>query len=156
MLLSHHQGIARTSEAAEGTVVVGGRARLHLKPQPLEAARAGSLTPCGLYLNGRAPRLRSGYLTVPSGADCYLPRARYTIVSISNGGLCRHCSGRGGGREQRRSAGGRADLPLDRRLLFIAELTGQNWWVVSVTLRRWSFRTAALQAARDLYATNNP
>jgi len=27
-------------------------------------------------LNGRAPRLRSGYLAVPSGADCYLPRAR--------------------------------------------------------------------------------
>ncbi len=28
------------------------------------------------WLNGRAPRLRSGYLAVPSGADCYLPRAR--------------------------------------------------------------------------------
>ena len=33
-------------------------------------------------LNGRAPRLRSGYLAVPSGADCYLPRARYTNVSV--------------------------------------------------------------------------
>ena len=48
MLLSHHRGIARTSEEAEGNVEVGGRARLHLEPQPLEAARAGSLTPCGL------------------------------------------------------------------------------------------------------------
>lgn len=27
--------------------------------------------------NGRAPRLRSGYLAVPSGADYYLPRTRY-------------------------------------------------------------------------------
>ena len=31
-------------------------------------------------LNGRAPRLRSGYLAVPSGADCYLPCAHYTNV----------------------------------------------------------------------------
>ena len=31
-----------------------------------------------------------------------------------------------------------------------------NWWVVSVTLRRWSGRTSALQTARDLYAANNP
>src|SRR5258706_14776102 len=58
------------------------------------------------------------------------------------GGLCGHCS---------------RDLPLDRRLLFVAELTGQiGWWVVSVMLRRWSGWTSALQAARDLYATNNP
>jgi hypothetical protein len=27
---------------------------------------------------------------------------------------------------------------------------------VSVTLRRWSVRTSALQAARDLYAATNP
>jgi hypothetical protein len=32
----------------KGTVAAGGRARLHLEPQPLEAARAVSLTPCGL------------------------------------------------------------------------------------------------------------
>src|SRR5262245_27276861 len=31
-----------------------------------------------------------------------------------------------------------------------------EWWVVSVMLRRWSGWTSALQAARDLYATNNP
>jgi hypothetical protein len=31
-----------------------------------------------------------------------------------------------------------------------------NWWIVSVMLRRWSGWTSALQAARDLYATNNP
>jgi hypothetical protein len=31
-----------------------------------------------------------------------------------------------------------------------------KWWVVSVMLRRWSGWTSALQAARDLYATNNP
>ena len=31
-----------------------------------------------------------------------------------------------------------------------------KWWVVSVMLRRWSGRTSALQAARDLYAANNP
>ena len=57
------------------------------------------------------------------------------------GGLCGLCS---------------RDLPLDRRLLFVAELTGQKWWVVSVTLRRWSGWTSALQAARDLYAATNP
>lgn len=60
---------------------------------------------------------------------------------LKNGGLCGHCS---------------RDLPLDRRLLFVAELTGQGWWVVSVTLRRRSGWTAALQAARGLYAANNP
>ena len=58
-----------------------------------------------------------------------------------NGGLCGHCS---------------RDLPFDKRLLFIAELTGLKWWVVSVTLRRWSGGTAALQAAHDLYVTTNP
>lgn len=43
---------------------------------------------------------------------------------VEIGGLCGHCS---------------RDLPLDRRLLFVAELTGRmKWWVVSVTLRRWS------------------
>lgn len=59
------------------------------------------------------------------------------------GGLCGHCS---------------RDLPLDRRLLFVAELTGRmnEWWVVSVTLRQWSAWTAALQAAHDLYVTNDP
>jgi len=31
-----------------------------------------------------------------------------------------------------------------------------KWWVVSVTLRRWSGWTSALQAARDLYVANNP
>lgn len=31
-----------------------------------------------------------------------------------------------------------------------------KWWVVSVMLRRWSDRTSALQAARDLYAATNP
>ena len=31
-----------------------------------------------------------------------------------------------------------------------------KWWVVSVTLRRWSVRTSVLQTARDLYAPNNP
>ncbi len=60
---------------------------------------------------------------------------------LKNGGLCGHCS---------------RDLPLDRRLLFVAELTGRNWWVGSVTLRRRSGGTAALQAARGLYAANNP
>ncbi len=72
-------------------------------------------------------------------------QARRVAVSlardIENGGLCGHCS---------------RDLPLDRRLLFVAELTGQGWWVVSVTLRRWSGWTSALQAARDLYAATNP
>ena len=65
----------------------------------------------------------------------------YDRVVLESGGLCGHCS---------------RDLPLDRRLLFVAELTGQKWWVVSVTLRRWSGWTSALQAARDLYAATNP
>src|SRR5688500_2116590 len=60
---------------------------------------------------------------------------------VGNGGLCGHCS---------------RDLPLDRRLLFIAELTGQGWWVVSLTLCRCSGWTSALRAARDLYAATNP
>jgi hypothetical protein len=51
--------------------------------------------------------------------------ARDVDVDVENGGLCGHCS---------------RDLPLDRRLLFVAELTDRvmKWWVVSVTLRRWS------------------
>ena len=87
------------------------------------------------YNSGRAPRLRSGYLTVPSGADYYLPRARG-----ENGGLCGHCS---------------RDLPLDRRLLFVAELTGQMVGCVGNAPTRPS-RATALQAARGLYADNNP
>jgi hypothetical protein len=67
--------------------------------------------------------------------------AREHAMSCLNGGLCGLCS---------------RDLPLDRRLLFVAELTGRKWWVVSVTLRRWSGWTSALQAARDLYAATNP
>ena len=45
--------------------------------------------------------------------------ARVTIVSLESGGLCGHCS---------------RDLPLDRRLLFVAELTGQKWCGVRVML----------------------
>lgn len=69
--------------------------------------------------------------------------AVFLARDVEIGGLCGHCS---------------RDLPLDRRLLFVAELTGRmdEWWVVSVTLRRWSGRTAALQAAHDLYVTNDP
>src|SRR4051812_34937827 len=67
--------------------------------------------------------------------------AVFLARAVEIGGLCGHCS---------------RDLPLDRRLLFVAELTGQGWWVVSVTLRRWSDWTTALQAARDLYAATNP
>ena len=37
--------------------------------------------------------------------------ARTRSFRVGNGGLCGHCS---------------RDLPLDRRLLFIAELTGRN------------------------------
>ena len=40
-------------------------------------------------------------------------------VVLENGGLCGHCS---------------RDLPLDRRLLFVAELTGQKWCGVRVML----------------------
>src|SRR6266511_3632474 len=65
----------------------------------------------------------------------------HRCVVLRNGGLCGLCS---------------RDLPLDRRLLFVAELTGRKWWILSVMLRRWSGWTSALQAARDLYATNNP
>ena len=68
--------------------------------------------------------------------------AVFLARDVEIGGLCGHCS---------------RDLPLDRRLLFVAELTGHGkWWVVSVTLRRWSDWTSALQAARDLYAATNP
>ena len=43
---------------------------------------------------------------------------------VEIGGLCGHRS---------------RDLPLERRLLFVAELTGRmKWWVVSVTVRRWT------------------
>ena len=51
--------------------------------------------------------------------------ARDVDVDVENGGLCGHCS---------------RDLPPDKRLLFVAELTDRvmKWWVVSVTLRRWS------------------
>ena len=31
-----------------------------------------------------------------------------------------------------------------------------KWWVVPVSRRRWPGRAAALQAAHDLYVTNNP
>lgn len=50
---------------------------------------------------------------VPSEAGCCLPRARalpFECVALKNGDLCGLCS---------------RDLPLDRRLLFVAELTGQ-------------------------------
>ena len=69
--------------------------------------------------------------------------AVFLARDVEIGGLCGHCS---------------RDLPLDRRLLFVAELTGRmnEWWVVSVTLRQWSGWTAALQAAHDLYVTNDP
>ncbi len=67
---------ARTSEAAEGSS--GGWRTGEIAPGT-SAVRSGA---CSIsytlraLLNGRAPRLRSGYLAVPSGADCYLPRAR--------------------------------------------------------------------------------
>ena len=78
----------------------------------------------------------------PSISSSQARRVAVSLVRVlKNGGLCGHCS---------------RDLPLDRRLLFVAELTGQKWWVVSVTLRRWSGWTSALQAARDLYAATNP
>jgi hypothetical protein len=107
-----------------------------------------------------SPRPKRGGLLSPSRAD--------TLCRSKNGGLCGHCSrdvdefasrltrplglrsAQSVSRRLRRSA------PLDRRLLFVAELTGQKWWVVSVTLRRWSVWTSALQAARDLYAATNP
>ncbi len=60
------------------------------------------------------------------------------IVEI--GGLCGHCS---------------RDLPLDPALRD-SSLLSRKWWVVSAMLRRWFCGTSALQAARDLYATNNP
>ena len=73
---------ARTSEAAEGTR--GGWREGEIAPGT-SAVRSGA---CSIsytlraLLNGRAPRLRSGYLAVPGGADFYLPRARYTNVSV--------------------------------------------------------------------------
>ncbi len=88
----------------------------------------------------RAPRCCPELLLTPNQAGSPGSLVRED-VELKKGGLCGHCS---------------RDLPLDRRLLFVAELTGRKWWVVSVTLRRWSQRTSALQAARDLYAANNP
>jgi hypothetical protein len=98
MLLSHHRGICPHQD-------------LHLEPQPLEAARAGisytlrallkwSGTPVTLRVS-RRPKRRG--LLSSSCPD--------TNVSDRNGGLCGHCS---------------RDLPLDRRLLFVAELTGHE------------------------------
>lgn len=43
-----------------------------------------------------------------------------------------------------------------RRIAVFLAREGKKWWVVSVTLRRWSGMTAALQAAHDLYVTTNP
>ena len=77
----------------------------------------------------------------PSVSSSQARRVAVSLARVETGGLCGHCS---------------RDLPLDRRLLFVAELTGHEWWVVSVTLRRWSGWTSALQAARDLYAATNP
>ena len=49
------------------------------------------------------------------------------------------------------------DRPLDRRLLFVAELSDRKWWGQSVTLRRWRLHAAsALQAAPDLYRPTTP
>ena len=48
----------------------------------------------------------------------FLVPAHFGCAS-ENGGLCGHCS---------------RDLPLDRRLLFVAELTGQKWCGVRVML----------------------
>ena len=51
--------------------------------------RAAGLPPqcnradCTPLRNGRAPRLRSGCLSVPSRADCYLPRARGNVGQAS-------------------------------------------------------------------------
>jgi hypothetical protein len=110
--------------------------------------RSGGYTKC-------APRLkvamRSAFegsasrhaFLLPRQVVRWLHRARFTeMVVLKNGGLCGHCS---------------RDLPLDRRLLFVAELTGRLKMVGCVgnapTLVRW---TSALQAARDLYAPTNP
>ena len=45
--------------------------------------------------------------------------AVFLARELKNGGLCGHCS---------------RDLPLDRRLLFVAELTGMKWCGVRVML----------------------
>ncbi len=45
--------------------------------------------------------------------------AVFLARDVEIGGLCGHCS---------------RDLPLDRRLLFVAELTGQKWCGVRVML----------------------
>jgi hypothetical protein len=57
--------------------------------------------------NGRAPRCCPGLLLVPSEAGSMAPSRAIKHVEI--GGLCGLCS---------------RDLPLDKRLLFVAELTG--------------------------------
>ena len=62
----------------------------------------------GMNENGHVPRCCPGRLLVPSEAGSLAPS--HAILSGENGGLCGHCS---------------RDLPLDRRLLFVAELTGQ-------------------------------
>ena len=80
-----------------------------------------------------SPRPKRGGLLSSSRAD--------TLCRSKNGGLCGHCS---------------RDLPLDRRLLFVAELTGRKMVGCvgnAPTLVQW---TSALQAARDLYAATNP
>ena len=101
---------------------------------------APSVCRSGGYADG-APRFAGGRYRVTRSSSQARRIAVFLARDIENGGLCGHCS---------------RDLPLDRRLLFVAELTGQKWWVVSVTLRRWSDWTTALQAARDLYAATNP
>ena len=58
-----------------------------------------------------SPRPKRGGLLSSSRAS--------RLCRIKNGGLCGHCS---------------RDLPLDRRLLFVAELTGQKWCGVRVML----------------------
>ena len=74
---------------------------------------------------GRAPRLRSGYLAGPSGADCYLPRAR-TLDVPDKWRPVRALLPPRRRKGTWRLACGRADLPLDRRLLFVAEPTGHE------------------------------
>jgi len=62
--------------------------------------------------------------------------------------------GRVGHKEAQKGASGRRHFCASCAFLWLT-LSGE-WWVVSVTLRRWSERTTALQAVRDLYAANNP
>ena len=76
----------------------------------------------------------------PSISPSQAARIAIFLVPEKYGGLCGHCS---------------RDLPLDRRLLFVAELTGQMVGCVGNAPTR-PLRATALQAARDLYAANNP